>query len=68
MEQSMGKRKGGRKEEREELDRCKEERLKRKIHEEGAASSKSASKKKVSLNNRTIHIIAEEIPCSLHNI
>ena len=60
------------KREKEELDRHKEERLKRKTHDEGAASSKStsgtASKKKVSPNNQTIRIISEEIPYSPHNI
>ena len=42
------------KREREELDKCKEERLKRKTHDKGAASrstSGAASKKKVSPNN-----------------
>ena len=60
------------KREKEELDRCKEERMKRKIHDEGASSSKSTSgtvsKKKVSPNNRTICIISEEILYSPHNI
>ena len=70
VEQRMGKR---RKEEREreELDKCKEERLKRKTHDKGAASrstSGAASKKKVSPNNWTICIISEEILYSPHNI
>ena len=60
------------KREKEELDRHKEERLKRKTHDKGATSSKStsgtASKKKVSPNNRTIHIMSKEIPYSPHNI
>ena len=59
------------KREREELDKCKEERLKRKTHDKGATSKSTlgaASKKKVSPNNQTIHIISEEIPYSPHNI
>ena len=55
-----------------ELDRCKEERLKRNTHDKGATSSKStsgtASKKKVSPNNQTIRIISKEIPFSPHNV
>ena len=59
------------KREREELDRHKEERLKRKTYDEGATSkstSGAASKKKDSPNNRTICIISKEILYSLHNI